>query len=119
MTKPKMSTKTPDATESNALIDAHADIIAMPRERRIIIAEIITREVSTNVATGNQQATLQLAHIEIPVGHDRAAAEKILDAAFKGRTGLKHRPDPSAGDGDTPLEGLADAGLDDSVTAGE
>lgn len=119
MTKPKLSTKTPDATESNALIDAHESIIALPRERRIVIAEIIVREVSTNVATGNQQATLQLAHIEIPSGADRAAAEKILDAAFKARTGMKHRPDPTAGDVDTPLLGLDDAGLDDSVSAGE
>lgn len=119
MSKPKLSTKTPDATESNALIELHDSIIALPRERRIIVAEVITKQVNTDIATGEQQATLQLAHIEVPTGADRVALEKLLDKAFTGRTSLKHRPDPTAGEADTPLEGIDEAGLDDSVSAGE
>lgn len=113
MSKPKLSTKTPDATESNALIDLHGSIISLPRERRLIVAEVIVKSVATDVASGEQQATLQLAHIEVPTGKDRTDLEAIIDRAFKARTNLTHRPDPTAELG-TPLEGLGDE-LDDSV----
>lgn len=114
MSKPKLSTKTPDATESNALIELHGNLISMPRERRLIVAEVIVKSVATDVASGEQQATLQLAHIEVPVGQHRADLEAIIDAAFKSRTNLTHRPDPTAEVG-TPLEGLGEGDLDDGV----
>jgi len=86
----------------------------MPRERRLIVAEVIVKSVATDVASGEQQATLQLAHIEVPIGADRTALEQIIDSAFKSRTNLQHRPDPTADEG-TPLPGLGDGDLDDSV----
>jgi len=114
MSKPKLSTKTPDATEANALIDLHSAIVSMPRERRLIVAEVIVKTVTTDTASGEQQATLQLAHIEAPTGADRDALEKIMDGAFKKRTNLQHRPDPTAETG-TPLAGLGEGDLDDGV----
>jgi len=115
MSKPKLSTKTPDAKERNALIEAHGGIIDMPRERRYAIVELATQNVRTDIATGEEQATLQIVHCELPTGSDRDALEKLMDKVFQKRTNLKVRPDPNA-EVDTPLEGLGDGpGLDDSV----
>lgn len=121
MSKPKLSTKTPDQPETNALIDAHAQILALPRERRYAIVELATKSVNNDVATGEQQATLHAVHIELPTGADQVALEKLLDKAFTKRTNMRTRPD-TVGDPDTPLEGLASiagAGLDDGVSVAE
>lgn len=111
MPKPKLSTKTPDAPETNALIPMHDQIIALPRERRYAVVELGVKGINTDVATGDQQATVLLTHIEIP--SDQAKLEKMIDDEFTSRTKIKTRPDPTA-ETDTPLEGIG--GLDDSVT---
>lgn len=113
MSKPKLSTKTPDAPEYNTLIGDHETINSLPRERRYAIVELTTKRVDLDVATGEHQATMQIIHIEGPQTQaDEKLITDLLDTLFKKRTKLTARPAPDAGD--TPLEGLA-TGLDDGV----
>lgn len=113
MAKPKLSTKTPDAVENNALVELHESILALPRERRYGIVEFVTKKIDRDIATGDEQATMQIVQIEIPSGADKTALEALLDKTFTARTNLKTRPNPNA-EADTPLEGLGDT-VDDSV----
>lgn len=114
MSKPKLSTKTPDSTETNALIDMHGQIIALPRERRYAIVELAVKAVNRDIATGEEQATLHAVHIEVPTGKDAKELEALLDRTFTNRTNIKVRPDAVA-EADTPLDGIGE--LDDSVEA--
>lgn len=117
MAKPKLSVKTPDASEYNTLISTHEQIIALPRERRYAIVELKTEKVENDIDSGEAQAKLQIIHVEQPrTAADEKALTDLLDKMFTSRTKLASRPDPHA-EQDTPLEGLG--GLDDSVTAGE
>ncbi len=111
--KPKLSTKTPDAPEYNTLIPTHDQIVAMPRERRYAIVELKTKGVNTDVDSGEAQATVQIIHLEQPATKaDSDAVTALLDSMFTKRTKLQQRPDPHAED--VPLDGLGT--LDDSVT---
>lgn len=111
--KPKLSTKTPDAPEYNTLIETHDTIVAMPRERRYAIVELKTSKVNRDIDTGEEQAIMQVIHLEQPrTKADNDAVQALLDKMFTSRTKLAARPDPHAED--TPLEGLGGA-LDDSV----
>jgi len=112
MTKPKLSTKTPDATEHNALIALHGQVIALPRERRYAVVELAVKDIRTDVATGDEQATLQIVHIEVPSGKGRDEIEKLIDSEFTRRTNQKTRPNPHEDDvnDDTPLTGIDDLG---------
>lgn len=114
--KPKLSTKTPDAPEYNSTIENHANIVALPRERRYAIVEIKTAKVTRDVDSGEDQATLQLIHIEEPQsGADARKLEELLDSMFQKRTKLKTRANPHEEE-DTPLDGLSsDLGGDDTV----
>lgn len=109
MSKPKLSTKTPDASETNALIDLHGAIIAMPRERRYAIVEFAVKDVRTDIATGDEQATITAVHIEVPSGKAAAELEAMLDAEFTRRTNLKARPDPNDDGNPPPLDGVGES----------
>jgi len=117
--KPKLSSKTPDAPEYNTLIDTHELIVSLPRERRYAIVELKTKGVNTDVDSGEAQATVQIIHLEQPrTKADTDRLTGLLDELFLKRTKLAARPDPHA-EADTPLDGLAEAGIDDSVSAVE
>ncbi len=108
--KPKLSSKTPDADEYNALIGIHSDLVSLPRERRYAIVEYRTKKVDLDVASGEQQAIVELVHIEAPVSAaDEQQIVDVLDGLFRKRTNLKTRANPTGEDSDTPLEGI---GLD-------
>lgn len=108
MPKPKLSSKTPDDPKYNSLIGSHDTILRMPRERRYAIVELRTKGINTDVATGDQQATEVVVHIEEPPsGAEQAKLEKLLDDWYN-RRNKEPRGNP-AGDEDTPLDGL---GLD-------
>lgn len=103
MSKPKLSTKTPDNDEINNLIGLHADLIANPNERRIAIVELGVRSVNHVVSDGEDQATVIIRQVEILGGKDASDAEKIFTRAYSNRTGHKSRPAP-----DEPSEPIAD-----------
>lgn len=109
MSKPKLTTRTPDDAQLNALVEAHGSIIALPTERRFAVVELTVAKVETRPATGEQQAHVQVVHVELLTS---AEGERILLAAYKQRAG--NATPPSVGEPDAPLEGLADLG-DDGV----
>lgn len=114
MSKPKLSTKTPDDPTTNALIEVHDSIVSLPTERRIAIVELSVPKIETNPGTGSHQATVQVVHLELLTGSDREAGEKLFTKVHHARTGNKTRPAPEAED--TPLDGLGDlGGIDDGV----
>lgn len=107
--KPKLSSKTPDAPEYNTLITRHDALIGWPRERYYAVVELKVSDITTDIDTGEEQARIQIVHIEQPVvAADAKALESLLDSMFQKRTKLKVRSDPHAEE-DTPLEGI---GLD-------
>lgn len=109
--KPKLTVKTPDDENYNALIGEHPNIVSLPRERRYAIVEFITTKVDLDVASGEQQASVALVQIEIPRSQaDEVSVVALLDKMFKSRTHLTARADPYAGE-DTPLDGLNGADL--------
>lgn len=112
MAKPKLSTKTPDSTDTNSLVDEHDALIAAPKERRFAIVELIVPEIVQHVG-GDSIAKIQITHIEIvKPGANQDKVLSVMDAIYKARTGNKVRPGPEAED--TPLDFEA-AGIDDSV----
>lgn len=114
MAKPKLSTKTPDDPVTNSLIDQHGEIIQRPNERRIALVELASPETKRKNATGEEQATVQIVHLELLHGADAVAGEKLFSSVHKARTGNNTRPAPDVSIPDTPLEGLG-ADVDDSV----
>jgi hypothetical protein len=104
MSKPKLSSKTPDAGEYNSLIGTHDSIVSLPRERRYAVVEFRTKGVVLDVASGEHQATMEIVQIEQPASAaDEVALVALLDKMFQNRTHLAARPDPNA-DHDTPLD---------------
>jgi len=107
MSKPKLTTRTPDDPLLNALVDAHGSIIALPTDRRFAVVELSVPKIETRPATGEQQAHVQIVHVELLKATE---GESILLAAYKARTG---NATPPTGADDTPLEGIADLGDDE------
>lgn len=108
--KPKLSSKTPDAADYNSLIETHADLVSLPRERRYAIVELRVKKVDLDVASGEQQAIVELVHVETPSTQaDETKLVDLLDTMFTKRTKIKQRGNP-LGEEDTPLAGI---GLDD------
>ena len=106
--KPKLSVKTPDAPDYNTLLGTHDSIIALPRERRYALIEFRTKKLDTDIASGEQQATIEIVHIEQPAtSADETAVVAILDKMFKARTNLVARPAPDQPDTPLDLSGLA------------
>ena len=93
----------------------YRDIIENPNTRRIAIVELSTVDIHTKPTTGDQQATVQIVHVELMHGADATAAEKLFSRVHFDRTGNKTRPNPGeAPSKDTALEGLGDD-VDDTV----
>jgi len=111
MAKPKMSTKTPDDAALNALVDYHGELIDTPNTPRLAIVELIVPEIKTRPGTGEQQATVQIVHLELAHGKDAEALERQFTRIHFDRTGNKSRPNPLAEETstDTPLEGIDDS----------
>lgn len=112
MSKPKLSTKTPDDPTTNALIAEHDTIVALPTERRIALVELIVPKIELNPGTGAHQATVQITHLELLGGKDKAAGEELFTSVHQARTGNKTRPAPAE---DTPLDLSGLDGIDDGV----
>jgi hypothetical protein len=108
MTKPKLSTKTPDEDDLNSWIGNHDDLMERPRERRYAIVEykVAERRLPTD---GDTYPILQIVHIE-DIVDDVEKAVTLLGKAYTKRTGNKSIPAP-----DTPLDFEA-IDVDDSVT---
>ena len=107
--KPRLSTKTPDDDQLNALKAAADDILSLPKTRRFIVAELVVSDLNTKVASGQTTPVVQLTHVEL-LGE--VEGEKILAKAYTGRTGNKTRP---AQIEDTPLDlGATDLDGDDA-----
>lgn len=119
--KPKLSTKTPDDTTTNALIEYEDDIVAAFNSRKrpnrhLAIVEIAATDLKI-FEGGGRQATVQVRHLELVPSEDEAAVEKLFTVIHQARTGNTTRPKPTEPeDTDTPLEGLG-ADIDDSVDA--
>jgi len=114
MAKPKLSSKTPDTDDTNALIPAHDMLVEHfnSREhsnRHIAIVEYGVADVKL-FEGGGQQATVVTRHIELVTSDHAEAAEKLFTKLYQERTNNKTRPAPETPD--TPLEDLE---LDDSV----
>lgn len=101
MAKPKIMAKTPDSSDTNALVEAHEDILADPKARRYAIVELAVPEIIVHTG-GDSIARVQLTHIELMTGADESAAVKLLDKVFSARTHIASRPGPEAED--TPLD---------------
>ncbi len=107
MAKPKLSSKTPDTDDTNALIMAHEDLIEhfnnpeLPNSH-IAIVEIATSLVQTREG-GDTQATVVIRHLELLHGADEAKGEELFTKVYRARTGNKSRPRTVE---DTPLPGL-------------
>lgn len=108
--KPKLIARTPDEKDMNSLIANRDDIIEDPQRRRYAIVEVATEDIRRLVASGEVEVRVKLVHIEQMEGSDEEKAQKLLDAAFKRRTGHTTRPVPYA---DTELELPADAAPDE------
>lgn len=110
MTKPKLSTKTPDEAELNSLIESHEDLLQFPDKRRFAIVELAV--IDRTYPTHNDPfARLQIVHVEEVDGEDLEKVLKIRDHTYTTRTGLKTPPAP-----DTPLDlDALDDGVDDTV----
>lgn len=118
MSKPKLSTKTPDKDDLNALISQHPRIIEHFNSREhsnshIAIVELGATKVET-FEGGEEQATIVIRHLELAVGAFEGQAEKLFTTIHRERTGNKSRPDFEAGEPNEALEGL-DGNIDDSV----
>jgi hypothetical protein len=76
--------------------------------------ELKTSKVTQDIDSAEDQATMQVIHLEQPSSKaDVDAVTQLLDSMFQKRTKLSGRPNPHEPE-DTPLEGLG-AGVDDSV----
>lgn len=104
MTKPKLSTKTPDEADLNSWIDQHDDLMERPRERRYALVEykVAERRLPTD---GDTYPILQIVHIE-DIVQDLDKVLKVRDAAYTRRTGNKSVPQP---DTELDLDGLDDS----------
>jgi hypothetical protein len=98
MTKPKLSSKTPDDPILNSLIDSHDDLLRRPAERRFAVVELIVTD-RTFPTHGDDYARVQVVHLEEIIGADLDTVLKLRDHRFTERTGQKSPPDP-----DTPLD---------------
>ena len=108
MAKPKLSSKTPDESDLNSLIDSHESLLQRPEERRYAVVEIAV--VARTYPTHNDSyARVQIVHLEEVRGTDLDAVLKVRDRAYTERTGNKSVPSP-----DTPLD-FDEVGIDDSV----
>lgn len=98
MTKPKLSTKTPDEPDLNSWITMHDDLMERPRERRFAVVEykVAERRFPTD---GDTYPILQIVHVEDVLGADLDRVLAARDAAYTARTGNKSVPSP-----DTPLD---------------
>jgi hypothetical protein len=119
MAKPKMSTKTPDNTDTNALIEGHGLMIEHFNSREHNNRHIALVEFGvTNVVTfegGEQQANIVVRHVELLTGPNEVAGEKLFTKVYRERTNNSTRPAPEdAATPDTPLEGLG-GDVDDSL----
>lgn len=117
MSKPKLGSKTPDSSDSNSLIDVHADLIANPRDRRYAIVELAVTDVNTKVITGDVTAVINLVHIEEMTGTGLDKVLALLDQHYAKRTGNKVRPGPEAEDTPLDLSGLPHLENDDDRAA--
>lgn len=117
MSKPKLSTKTPDAAEVNNLIEMHGQIIDNPEGELIAIVRILPSQVVHRVADGEDQATVALRQIEVLQGADVEKGRALMLKSFRTRTNGSALPDlndpkPTP---DTPIAGLEDAGVEDTL----
>lgn len=119
MTKPALSTKTPDSTDTNSLIDIHDAMIASPKERRYAIVELAVTDVTTKIASGDITAKYNLVHIEEMTGTALDKALTLMDAAYQRRTGNKVRPGPDEEDTPLDLSGLPNLENDEDREAWE
>lgn len=105
MTKPKLSSKTPDEADLNSLIDTHEDLLKQPDVRRYAVVELAVTD-RTYPTHNDAFARVQIVHLEEIVGADLDTVLKVRDHAYTARTGNKAVPQP-----DTPLD-FGDADLD-------
>lgn len=105
--KPRLSTKTPDDEQLNALKTEADNILAVPKQRRFIVAELVVSDLNTKVASGTTTPVVQLTHIELLSEKD---GEAVLGKAYTKRTGNKVRPAQLE---DTPLDLSGATDLDD------
>jgi hypothetical protein len=112
VTKPKMSTKTPDAAEVNNLIDLHDQIIDNPEGELLALVRILPVQVVHRVADGEDQATVALRQIEVLQGPDVDAGRKLMLKAFRARTKAAALPDLTEdGEPNEPLPGMEEEQL--------
>lgn len=94
MTKPKLSAKTPDEEDLNSLKGDHENLLDHPRGTRIAVVEYVVRERVLATA-GDATARIELVHFEgLDVRGLDSEGRKLLDKAFKKRTGKANRPEP-------------------------
>lgn len=112
MAKPKLSSKTPDDTERNSLVDTHDDLLKFPDQRRFAVVEFAVTD-RTYPTHNDAYARVQLVHIEEVTGTDLDDVLKVRNRAFTARTGFTEVPSP-----DTELDfSELDDSVDDSVDA--
>lgn len=106
MTKPKLSSKTPDQEELNSLIDSHDELLNKPDQRRFAVVELAV--TARTFPTHNDHfATVQIVHLEEIRGTELDDVLKVRNAVYTQRTGNKSVPEPD--------QQLDLSGLDDSV----
>lgn len=128
--KPKLTVKTPDDEDSNALLvdGVHDQIIRNYRnnkasDRQVAIVVFDTIRVTNDKGKGDQ-ATIQVRHLELPKGDVLEDVENALIAAFQQRYPGKPMPggDDKANQLDIPgmalgakeAEAAKDAAFDDA-----
>lgn len=62
-------------------------LISKPHDRRLIVALVQTKRITTELATGTVTPTIELVHVEALDGDARDMGQKLLDEQFRERTG--------------------------------
>lgn len=114
--KPKLSSKTPDAIESSALIEYHEQIkdeFHAPHGKTSYLAIVeLSVPAILDRADGDFQANMVIQHVELAIaGTDEEKVEALFTKLWQQRTKASGpRPHPGEeGVPDTPLEGIDDS----------
>lgn len=103
MSKIALGGNLPAANVSNGLADIADQFIDHPDQPVLAIVELSVNYLKNWPRNGDVQPVLQITHAEpLLKAKDIADGEQLLGRVFTGRTGEKHRPDPTANQLDIP-----------------
>ena len=71
----------------NGLFTAVKELLASPKELRLVIGVLDVDTIKVKIATGDEIPVVQFRHIEVITGPNRKAATELLKGEYSTRTG--------------------------------